>query len=159
LGPNKSPINVIVEMEAKPYGYLVTRSAIVTDVAYAVYTRALERWQKALTEYYDIYKSSVSSTPTKSSDLIMPAAKLADPQSISPRSVAPMPKDTALVPTSAIPDYAKPIRAVLKLKNGLSGEAYMLGENQEYYKYSVDGSKERVSKVRKSLVESVTKLE
>jgi len=55
LGPSKTPVNVIIKLEGKKDGYLISEASLVSDKEYAEFNSKLEKWRDALRNFYDVY--------------------------------------------------------------------------------------------------------
>ncbi|HTY12021.1 MAG TPA: hypothetical protein VMF88_13245 [Bacteroidota bacterium] len=56
LGPQKTPVNIIIELTGQSDGYYINRCKIATDTEYLVFSAKLARWREILTNYYDFYQ-------------------------------------------------------------------------------------------------------
>jgi len=56
LGPQKTPVNILVKLSGKSEGYYIQECKIATDDEYAEYSKKLDSWRKVLSNYYDVYK-------------------------------------------------------------------------------------------------------
>ncbi|MFH1367702.1 MAG: hypothetical protein ABII64_01120 [Elusimicrobiota bacterium] len=56
LGPDKTPINVIIRLAGHPDGYYIEECKIVNNKEYADFEDNLMIWRNILNDYYDVFK-------------------------------------------------------------------------------------------------------
>jgi hypothetical protein len=56
LGPDKKPINVLIELKGHTDGYYCHECKIVSDKKYSNFESKLSKWQEVLYNYYDFYQ-------------------------------------------------------------------------------------------------------
>jgi hypothetical protein len=55
-GPDRKPVNVIIELKGTPSSYVVDKAKVVSDEEYAEFESRLALWRKALSKYFDFYE-------------------------------------------------------------------------------------------------------
>jgi len=55
IGPQKKPINILIDLVGESEGYRIIECWIATDEEYMEYQRRFLNWKIALNEYYDLY--------------------------------------------------------------------------------------------------------
>ena len=55
-GPDRKPVNVIIELKGTPSSYVVDKAKVVSDEEYAEFESRLALWRKALSQYFDFYE-------------------------------------------------------------------------------------------------------
>jgi hypothetical protein len=56
LGPQKTPVNILIELTGKSDGYYINKCKVATDTEFLVFSAKLARWREMLTDYYDFYQ-------------------------------------------------------------------------------------------------------
>jgi hypothetical protein len=56
LGPQKTPINILIKLTGKTDGYYIDECKIASDEEYSNFNMKLNNWREALSNYYDVYK-------------------------------------------------------------------------------------------------------
>ncbi|MFA5834360.1 MAG: hypothetical protein WDA22_12865 [Bacteroidota bacterium] len=56
LGPEKTPVNIIIKLFGKSDGYYITECKIATENEFSEFNKKLISWREVLTNYYDVYK-------------------------------------------------------------------------------------------------------
>lgn len=55
LGPTRSPVNVLIDLQGAASGYVITECRVVDDNEYATFQSSLNLWKDALELYYDMF--------------------------------------------------------------------------------------------------------
>lgn len=56
LGPQKTPVNILIELSGKTDGYYIRECKIATEKEFADFNKKLISWREVLSNYYDVYK-------------------------------------------------------------------------------------------------------
>ncbi|MDR3608948.1 MAG: hypothetical protein P4L27_00115 [Ignavibacteriaceae bacterium] len=56
LGPQKTPVNILIKLTGKSDGYYIDECKIASDEEYSNFNMKLNSWREALSNYYDVYK-------------------------------------------------------------------------------------------------------
>jgi hypothetical protein len=56
LGPQKTPVNILIKLTGKSDGYYIAECKIATDKEYSDFNNNLTTWRQILKNYYDVYE-------------------------------------------------------------------------------------------------------
>ena len=55
-GPQKKPINVLIQLTGLSDGYYIQECKIATDKEFSEFNDKLTKWREILFDYYDVYQ-------------------------------------------------------------------------------------------------------
>lgn len=56
LGPDKTPVNVIIQLQGKQEGYYIDECKIATAEEFSDFSNNMDKWREVLSNYFDMYK-------------------------------------------------------------------------------------------------------
>lgn len=56
LGNDNTPVNLMIELDRRVDGYMISKCKLVSDSEYATFESKLFKWKEALKKYYDFYE-------------------------------------------------------------------------------------------------------
>ncbi len=56
LGPQKTPVDILIELKGKSDGYYINECKIATSKEFSEFNTKLIKWREILSDYYDVYK-------------------------------------------------------------------------------------------------------